>query len=284
MIRQAVPEDVDALDAFLSQYAATSMFLRGNLTAHGVGETAHTHGTTYFIHADAEGFRGVAGVTNGGYLMCQAPNAPQGFWHSVANAVTGRKIAGMTGEPAQIEQLSAALGLRADDFAIKDTQPLYQVMIEIVAAPRDGLTLCKPEPLDVPMLVEWFADHHADTGMPVPEALGIKGLAQGFVEKPDAWILRDADQPVAMTALNARVHDVVQVGGVYVPPMLRGHGYGGAAVALHLRSLYKRGIKCAILFAASIFAARAYEAIGFIRIGSYEIALLPAPRLIGATI
>ena len=85
-----------------------------------------------------------------------------------------------------------------------------------------------------------------------------------------------------MTSLNAQVADTVQVGGVYVPPGMRGQGLGGAVVAAQLAELRSQGTRLAILFAANVPAARAYERIGFRHIGSYEIALLKSPHKVGS--
>jgi predicted GNAT family acetyltransferase len=57
--------------------------------------------------------------------------------------------------------------------------------------------------------------------------------------------------------------DVVQVGGVYTPPALRGKGHARLALALHLAEARGKGVGRAILYAFSEPAARAYRAIGF---------------------
>ncbi|WP_139792875.1 GNAT family N-acetyltransferase [Pseudophaeobacter leonis] len=95
-------------------------------------------------------------------------------------------------------------------------------------------------------------------------------------------ILEVGGAPVAMTNFNAALPSIVQVGGVYTPPDLRGLGYARRAVALHLAEAQQAGITEATLFAANPAAARAYEAIGFSRIGSYRIVNFdPAIRIGG---
>ena len=84
-----------------------------------------------------------------------------------------------------------------------------------------------------------------------------------------------------MTALNARLPDMVQIGGVYTPPEQRGRGHARTAVALHLAALRAAGVDTAILFASGPAACRAYEAIGFERIGTYALSFLSAPVVIG---
>ena len=73
MIRKAEPSDAMAIAAFLERRIETSMFLLGNLEAHGIDNADHPHGTTFFLRETGDGITGVFGCTNGGYLMCQLP-------------------------------------------------------------------------------------------------------------------------------------------------------------------------------------------------------------------
>ena len=86
---------------------------------------------------------------------------------------------------------------------------------------------------------------------------------------------------MAMGALNARAGDAVQIGGVYVAPEHRGKGLAGQLVISHLAELKAKGIRRAILFAASSAAERAYAGIGFRRIGFFRVALLARPVSLG---
>lgn len=283
MIRRAAPRDVDALEGFLVQHAATSMFLRGNLAAHGVQELRHRNGTTFFIKEQGGAIVAVAGCTNHGYLMCQAPDQPAVFWDDIAARLKGRSIAGVTGVPEQTSAWMRALGLGAGDFSVNEIEPLYEVRLSEVPTVAADLALRKPVDADVPVLAAWFVGYHRDTGMAPPDGEDAESLARVFVAKPDARVLMAGGAPVAMTSINARAADTVQIGGVYVPPEFRGLGYGGAVVALHLAELAQDGMRLAVLFAANEYAARAYEAIGFQRVGSYRVALFKKLVVIGDT-
>ena len=87
-------------------------------------------------------------------------------------------------------------------------------------------------------------------------------------------VLWRGTDPVALTGLNARLADVVQVGGVFVPPALRSQGFARRAVALHLAEARTGGASRAVLFAATPAAFRAYQAIGFNQTGWMGLALL----------
>lgn len=273
-LREAQNEDTPALQSFLAQHAETSMFLRGNLAAHGLGNTSHRHGTTYWIWGTPH-IKGVIGCSNGGYLMCQAPNAPSGFWMAAADMLQGRSVNGITGAPAQVEAWIAALGLATGAFSLRKNEPLYRLSLDqLIPSVAPDVHLREPVQLDLPLLADWFEGYATDTGIaPMGGASGVAS-AQMFAVHSAARVLVREETPVAMTSLNAELDEIVQVGGVYVPPALRGQGLGGAVVAAQLTELRGKGVQTAVLFAASAAAARAYERIGFAHIGSYEICLL----------
>jgi predicted GNAT family acetyltransferase len=60
---------------------------------------------------------------------------------------------------------------------------------------------------------------------------------------------------------------------VYTPPELRGRGFARAAVAASLLEARAEGAARAVLFTSSGAAARAYEALGFVRAGSFGLVL-----------
>ena len=73
---------------------------------------------------------------------------------------------------------------------------------------------------------------------------------------------------------DAALPDIVQLGGIYTPPAVRGRGFAKVAVAASLLVARDRGSSRAVLFTNNPSAARAYEAIGFRRIGDYSLVLL----------
>ena len=276
-LRKAGIGDAANLETFLSQYPETSMFLRGNLAAHGLGRSNHRHATTYWVR-ETQGVDAVVACTNGGYLMCQSPNGDASFWASASLAIRGRKIAGITGVPIQVNAWADALGLGRDQFSVKETEPLYRLGLEDILFPElIGLVLRKPQESDREVLVDWFDGYAKDTGITPTDGASSVVAAAVFAAHDAARILERDGVAVAMTSLNARVAETVQIGEVYVPTALRGQGLAGAIVAAQLSELRTASTTTAILFAANAAAARAYERIGFKRVGDYEIALLKTP-------
>ncbi|MEM9636339.1 MAG: GNAT family N-acetyltransferase [Pseudomonadota bacterium] len=275
MIRRAEAGDVPALEAFLTSHAATSMFLRGNLAAFGIDNREHPNATTYYVRETGGAIDAVMGCTNGGFLMCQAPDADAAFWASCVQVLKGHSVLGATGAPEQVDALVAALGFGAVDFRIHRLEPLYRLdLTDLRFDPAQAGELRRPQAEDAAWLTEWFDGYQRETGKGTLNGVDGAAAARAFVEKPDGRLLEIDGQVCAMSALNARTPDMVQIGGVYVPPAQRGRGYGGRIVALHLSELRRQGVAQAILFAASAVAARAYERIGFEHIGAYRITLL----------
>lgn len=282
MIRKATPDDIPALVSFLERHIETSMFLLGNLEAHGLNNTDHRHGTAYFLRETGDGITGVFGATNGGYLTCQLPGIGKTEAQTYAHLLKGYTLRGMTGDDAQVRTILEALPVPKDAWHINLTQPLYA--LDLVPSSETTAQIRRAKPEDRAMLEIWFDHYLRDTGLTaeagiVDEVAVRAGVA---VQSRSIRILEDdTGTPVAMSELNARAGHAVQIGGVFVPRDKRGKGFAGRVVNARLAELRGEGITRAILFAASENAARAYEKIGFERIGDYRIALLKTPLALG---
>lgn len=281
-LRRAGSGDVAALDAFLARHPATSMFLRANLAAHGTDDTAHRHGTAFYI-PEGPDVTAVFAITNGGYLMAQAPDVAPAAWDAFATRIKGRTVVGMTGRPRQVAQCLAAAGLTFGPWAVHADEPLYQLglaqMIDIPGPVRS------PTEKDRALLETWFTTYALDTGQGQPQdgpSPWARARAEAAIGGADVVILEEAGTPVAMAGINARLPEMVQVGGVFTPDGLRGNGYARRAVAGLLRRCRDAGVTDAVLFAANTSAARAYEALGFAHVGDYRVALLQDPQVVGA--
>lgn len=275
MIRLAVPGDEAALTAFLSGHLETSMFLLGNLQAQGLAPSDHPHATTYVLQEQDGRISAVLGLSNSGFLMCQAPGLTPALAHRLLAPLAGRETQGMTGEADQVAVVLAALSARP---RLNRIEPLFA--LDLNRLPGTAWPIRLPTPDDVALLTDWFTGYLAETDSGTPAEAAIR--AQAAVKDSPVRLIERAGRPVAMAAINAAAGDVVQVGGVYTPPPLRGQGLAGQAVAALLAEARGKGAARAILFAASEAAAKAYVRIGFQRIGSYRVALWPTPCRIAA--
>lgn len=287
MIRKAEVADIGALAAFLEGHVTTSMFLLGNLESHGLDNTDHPHGTAYFLRETGDGITGVFGATNGGFLMCQLPGLTPAEAQTYAHLLKGYTLRGMTGHAAQVTTMLEALAVPDDLWQLNRVEPLYALDLggpdqaeQDLAVSGGAAAVRAVTEADLPVLSGWFAAYMTETET-VPPGLTAETLPEAAAQRAASTVgaahvrvLEEDGALVAMAALNAQAGPAVQVGGVYVPPALRGGGRAGRVVAGLLAEAQVRGRSRAILFAASLKAARAYEKIGFARVGDYRIALL----------
>ena len=283
MIRPAEPGEEARLDAFLAGHADSSMFLRGNLAAHGLAGGDHPHASDYWLaETEAGAVTAVLGCNNDGFLMAQAPEAVPALWTAFAQVLKGRRVAGMTGVDAQVSAALAGLGLSGARFVLNHSEPLYRLELEALEDP--GAEIRAPTEDDIPLLRSWFFEHFLDTGFArtkLRASANARDRAPRAVADGRLRLLIEGGGPVAMAGMNAEVDGIVQLGSVHVPRDRRNRGLGRRVTAALLAEQRARGIHRAVLFANNAAAARAYEAIGFGQVGSYRIALLDAPRAVG---
>ena len=281
MLRPARPGDEPALEAFLAAHAETSMFLRSNLADFGLDRGSDDpRATRYWIGQAGGRISAVFGLSNAGFAMSQAPGAAPALYADFAARVAGRRLSGIAGEAGQVVAMKAALGADRVAYGLDEPEPLYR--LELSALRAEGLApgaLRTPTEADRALLVDWTRAYSAELHMSPPDRLDAEGRARAerALASGDARLLELDGRPVAMTAVNSRLPDMVQIGGVYTPPGLRGRGYARTAVARHMQELRAEGVATAILFASGAPACRAYEAIGFRHIGTYSLAILAEP-------
>lgn len=274
MIRQAKPSDIPAMAGFLAGHMERSMFLLGNLQSHGLDETDHPHGTTYFLRRAGDRIAGIFAITNGGYLMVQHPGLNAAAARDWVREIDGREVRGITGDDAQARQIVEVLGFAAEAWEIDRAEPLYRLSLDDL--PKLSVTSREAGEADLDLLMSWLKAYGEETGTG-NDPQSLEERARSVLNSDRLRLLIEGGKPVAMTGINTRAGHTVQVGGVYVPPELRGQGRAGRVVAAHLEVLRAGGAETAILFAASPVAAGAYERIGFQRIGDYRVSMLSVP-------
>ena len=289
MIRMARPGDEGAIDAFLKPHSASSMFLRSNLAQFGLGlgpdRSDDPRATTFWL-AKNGAMRAVFGLSNAGFVMGQAPDNDPDDWIAFRDALKGATVAGITGATPQIKTAMEVLGLQNAPYSVMRDEPHYRLDLHNLEDPASNARLRPAKPDDLDLLVDWIIDYDTSVlGSPLNDVTRARASAnaQAHMNSDSHRILEVDGMPVAKTAFNASLPDMVQIGGVYTPPEHRSKGYARTAVALHLLEARERGVKTAILFASGKPACRAYEAIGFQRIGTYTLGILAEPHVIGAT-
>ena len=291
-LRPATPGDLPALTRFLRARVAGSMFLLSNIAADGLpamsGGSApdpaqgHPPDPPHAMRLWLAEGEAVLGLTASGTLIAQCPGPLPGGLRAV---LAGHDVLTVLAPDGQVPRLLAALGLGASPLRHVDEEPGFRLSLDDLVLP--GMQGFRSRPLaeaDRPLLHDWRAAYLAEVfSVPPAEAAATarKDIAGWLARGSHRLLLREGE-PVALSGFNAILPEVVQIGGVYTPPALRGQGLARRAVAAHLAEARDRGTLEACLFAATAAAARAYTAIGFRRWGSMGIAQFDGPQRIGA--
>lgn len=279
--RLLLPADAALLEAFLVQHRDSSMFLRSNARRGGLVDRGKYLQATYVgCFRDGE-LIGVAAHCWNGMVLVQAPEA--GLAETVYATVkhSRRGVNGFSGPVEQIHAARQALGFDQVPTQLEEQETLFALQLTDLVVPealRDGTLECRPPlPEERQLLGDWRL------GFDI-ESLNVKATdsarkragesVDAQIAEGNAWVVIAQGTPVSYSAFNAVLPDIVQLGGIYTPPEQRGRGYAKAGVAGSLLVARARGVTRAVLFTKNPSAVRAYEAVGFRRIGEYGLVLL----------
>lgn len=273
MWRLAQQQDVPAIERFLLDHVQSSMFALANLREFGLNAPAPRAMSIWML---GEPLRGVFGITNEGMILPQCPDVSDADLAAAAVLIRDRRIMGLAGEASQARRFLRQAGWQDRAAHLNRDEPSFALDLRDLIVPQaENARLVPLSDGDRSLLIRWREAYHL-------ESLGTDpGMARAAARKDiDGYFQRDShrllmvdDQPVSMTGFNATLPEIVQIGGVFTPPALRGRAYARTAVALHLAEARDAGVRKAVLFAASIAAVRAYVAIGFAPAGTFSLVL-----------
>jgi ribosomal protein S18 acetylase RimI-like enzyme len=282
-IRRLVPGDEAMLDAFLVQHADSSMFLRSNLCRAGLVDGTAPYQGIYVAAVDGDTVLGVVAHVWNGMIIVQATDHVEAL-ASQAVAASGRKLAGFLGPGGQVTRARRALGLAEDGATEDSTDDLFALDLAALTVPpalaEGRVAVRHPEPAEIALMTEWSVSFNC-------EALGFTESDElrrncadhiGRLQEEGAhFLLVSAGVPVAYAAFNSMLPDMIQLGGVWTPPSLRGRGYARNVVAGALLAARSAGVKRAVLFTENDneAAQSAYRSLGFVKIGDYGIVIFP---------
>jgi len=279
--------DLDAANAFLANHAATSMILRGNLRTAGIERRRHPLSGSYFGEVAKDGaISAIIAQFGNGNVFVQSgdhANIPADLTKAFCTDPLA-PVAGVFGDADQAADMLGQLGLLDAGFNINASDILYQLRLEGLIVPvnarADDFQMVDASQVDRSTLLQWLRAYEIEAlgAQDTPELDG--KIASRLVHALDArnlWALIVDGKPVSLSGFNAQLPDMVQVGPVWTPPEHRSNGYARILVAKTLLAARSRGVVDAILSTDSEAAAKAYEALGFKKIGRYRLALLKSP-------
>lgn len=264
------------LESFLLQHTDTSMFLRSNWREAGlIDQGARFQGTYIAAIANADIVAVAAHYWNG-MVVVQAPVYLKEVVQAVV-AQTNRAISGIAGPAAQVQAAKKVLGLANRPTHLDESEILFSLDLRDLQIPSSlasGKLKCRlPHPEEFDLLSEWCAAYNVEA-LRQAETPDLRSSCYRELEVRQAtamhWVLVAAENtPLAYSAFNARLPDIVQIGGVWTPPALRGNGYAKSVVAGSLIEARSQGVERAILFTnpKNLAAQAAYRGIGFCATG-----------------
>lgn len=288
-IRKLKEGDEQLLEKFLSGYTETSMFLRSNLHASGLSYKGENYQGEYLASFLETGdIEGVLAHYWNGNIMMQVPN--EKVLRELISAfkkMVIRPIAGILGENSQAEIVMSGLNILNQKYAVNRSEGLYVLDLTSLSFPskytENNYDVIEAGGLEKSLLIEWLRAYDI-------EALGavdnvdldthVENKVDRLIKDSNCWVLIINGRPVSLSGFNASLPDIVQIGPVWTPPEYRNKGYGRTLVALTLLKARRQGVTKAILFTDNPAAVKAYEAIGFRKIGLYRLALLKKPIIL----
>jgi len=221
---------------------------------------------------------GMVGVTEGGTVLLQRPG---GDWPVVAGVLSGVVVNGVLGRADQVTALQGVFGLGSARHASKEPD-CRLTLAELRVPDCTGFDL-RPVTSDVQKTVlRWRAACAQGLfALPLHQAREKATPDLARWQAADSHrVLWHSGAAVALTGFNAVLPHMVQIGTVYVSPRLRGRGCARRRVGLRPVQARAAGIRCAVLFAASQAAERAYRSLGFVADGRMGFMLFDGQRVV----
>ena len=255
------------------------MFLRSNARTAGLEYHGRPLEAQYVAAFAGRRIVAVAAHCWNGMILVQAPVQVDAVVRAVARH-SGREISGISGPADQVAAARTALGLDHRPTPKFGREELFALALAdlVVPAPlADGRWTCRPpQDRELNLVVDWRVEFMIEALHRTPGA-GLYQEAEAEVrllhERKLDWLLLETGRPLAYSAFNAALPDIVQVGGVWTPRALRNRGYGRAVVAGSLLDARARGVTRAVLFAEREDAKQAYRGLGFAVVGEYGLLL-----------
>lgn len=279
-LRRLTREDSAALDSFLGKHRASSMFLLFNLQNSGLSDGPSPYHGVYVGNFKGNELTDVAAHYWNNHIVLQAPTSPLEVSQRVAKE-SRRQITGVLGPWDQVQHAEPHLDLDRNRLGKNVPECLYSLDLRKLDVPDQlSKTQCRlATDSDLPTLVAWrriydritmgFQDHAISD-----ERNTVK--IHGLIDENVLWVLEDQNTLVATTSFNAVLPKAVQVGGVFTDEAYRGRGYARTVVAGSLLEARETGVTEAILFTEmdNYPAQKAYESLGFVRVGDYGMVVL----------
>ena len=273
----AVPADLAKVDAFLSAHVTCAMFPLTNLRQHGLSGDDPQAQDLWLSRQDGQ-VSDVLALTRAGLVL---PVLPSATYDIAARVLAGRTVSGIIGRQDWARGMAQACGLRGS-YTLNRDEPHFALDLRDLILPQ-GLGQIVPLAQAPEDTIKSWIHAYMIEALDTPKAqadIEVVTRYDRYVTANSHVVLMEGPRPLAMCGFNARLPQIVQVGGVYTPPALRGRGHARRAIGQHLDQARAAGVQRAVLFSASEQASNTYRALGFSQIGQWTLLLLANPQVI----
>jgi len=276
-MRPATQSDSAEVDAFLSAHVTCAMFPLTNLREYGLSGDQPYAQRLWLARHGAQ-VTDVLALSRSGLVL---PVLPSAHYAAAADVLAGRKITGIVGRQDWARGIAQACGV-AGPFTLNRDEPHFELPLSALQMPQGAGQIVPLAQAPADTIKSWIHAYMIEA-LDTPKAqadVEVFTRYDRYVAANSHVVLMDGTQPLAMCGFNARLPQIVQVGGVYTPPALRGLGHARRAIGQQLAQARAAGVQRAVLFAASDTAASTYRALGFEQIGQWTLLLLAEPQVI----
>ena len=186
----------------------------------------------------------------------------------------GRRCSSIVGPSAAVEDLWQQLEPhwgRARDVRLK--QPLMAIEDDPSVDPDPGVRLVRPEELELllPACIAMFSEEVGVSPLAGDGGVLYRARVEELISQGRAWARIEDGKVVFKAEVGAATSDVCQVQGVWVMPSQRGRGVGtaGTAAVVGLARASVAPVVSLYVNDYNLSACRAYEKVGFRRVGTF---------------
>ena len=287
-IRLLTSQDTKTVEDYLDPHKAECMFICSNIKAAGIDyKGADFQGDYFGFFAQHDAHREqLLGVIvhywNGNIMMHASSDEVLEKLISHLKKNIKRPIVVILGPDIQAEHVIKGLGLSQLEFSMNSHSGLYEMNLHTLKelSMPSNMTVVSAQDIPKSIVIDWMKKYDIEALGALNDETLEKQVQEHWsrrLQKNDSWVLLLDGTPVALSAFNARLEDMVQVGPVWTPPEYRNNGFARILLAYTLHQERRHGTKKAILFTDNPAAIKIYLAIGFQKIGHYRLALLEKP-------
>ena len=273
----ATQSDLAEVDAFLSAHVTCAMFPLTNLREYGLSGDQPYAQRLWLARHGAQ-VTDVLALSRSGLVL---PVLPSATYAAASDVLAGLSVTGVVGRQDWARGMQNACGLTGP-FTLNRDEPHFALRLSALQMPQGAGQIVPLAQAPADTIKSWIHAYMIEA-LDTPKAQAdaeVLSRYDRYVASNSHVVLMDGTQPLAMCGFNARLPQIVQVGGVYTPPALRGQGHARRALGQHLAQARAGGVEQAVLFAASETAANTYRALGFEQIGQWTLLLLAEPQVI----